>query len=62
MKTIEVEFNLNIGYANAEHQEVVSFEFADNANETDIDNVLSEYWAEWINGYIDGGWKIVRGR
>ena len=59
MKQIKVQFNLNIGYSRAEHKEIVEFEFEDNTTEEDIEIELGEYWLEWSNNFIDGGWNIV---
>ena len=58
---MKVKMMLGIGYSNANQEEIIDVDDDDyNACETqeDKDNLLHEYWVDWSNNYIDGGWVI----
>lgn len=49
----KIEFYLGIGYANAEHIEIL--EFDDDVSEEEIDQTLED----WSNNYIEISWNEV---
>lgn len=48
---MKVTFTLGIGFVGARHNE--TFEFDDDTT----DEELEEYWLDWTQNYIDGGWQ-----
>lgn len=50
---MKVEFYLGIGFANAEHKEIV--DIPDSTPEEEIE----EYFNDWMTNYLDCGWSIV---
>ena len=36
------------------------FEVDDNTTDREINDIIQEYWRDWIWKFIDGGWKIIK--
>ena len=61
---MKLKVYLSIGYVVGNHEDVIEVDDDDyNACETDDqrDKLLGEYWQDWANNYIEGGFKIVEG-
>ena len=63
---ITYKFTLSIGYAGAEHEEEMTIEDMDytepeweTLTEDEREEKLEEYWKDWSNNYIEGGWEII---
>ena len=53
---------LSIGYPTANHEDIIYVDdedLADCKTEKDREKLLSEYWTDWANGYIDGYHELV---
>ncbi len=59
---MKVKVTLSIGYPAANREDTIDVDDDDyNACETDDERykLLSDYWPEWSNDHIEGGWKII---
>jgi hypothetical protein len=59
---MELAVTLSIGFPTAKHEDVLDVDDQDYADcETDRqrEDLLQEYWQEWANNYIDGGYEII---
>ena len=59
----KVKFSLSIGYANANREEIFTFEELgisedDYGTEEELEEMLKGEWELWSNEYIDGGFEI----
>ena len=57
-----VRFTLSIGYSNASHEEDVDIDdddFLACETQEQKDRLLEEYWNDWSNNYIDGGFEVI---
>lgn len=52
---MKVEFYLGIGYAGAEHREII--DFPDEYTEQDIE----EEFNDWMNNYLECAWNVLDG-
>jgi hypothetical protein len=57
-RIIKGTLNLNIGYSNANQIGDFEFEVEDNTTDKEINDIIQEYWRDWIWNFIDGGWEI----
>ena len=58
MRKIKGTLNLSIGLSSAERTDDFEFEVEDNTTDEEINDIIQEYWRDWIWNFIDGGWEI----
>ena len=59
---MKLKVELSIGYPMATHEDVIDVDDDDyNACENDRqrEEFLEEYWKDWANNYIDGGYELI---
>lgn len=63
---ITYDFTLNIGYSQAQQQDVVTVKEMGYTDEEwrkltpdKKEKVLNETWQDWANNFIDGGWAEI---
>lgn len=62
---MKYKFTLNIGFPGAKQEEIIDIEdYYDlkewkEMTETDKETCLLDWWNDWSEQYIDGGWEEV---
>ena len=59
---MKIRLTLSIGYANSKHEDIIDVpqdEWDDCETEEQRDELLSQYWQDWSNNFIDGGCEVV---
>ena len=59
---MKLKVELSIGYPMATNEDVIDVDDDDyNACENDRqrEELLEEYWKDWANNYIDGGYELI---
>lgn len=57
----KIRVTLGIGYPGAQHEDVVEIDnddWDDCETQEEKDSLADEYWQEWADNYIDGGWEL----
>ena len=57
---MKIKVTLSIGYPTAKHEDILDIddtEWSECETEEERDDLLNEYWQDWSNNYIDGGWE-----
>ena len=57
-RIIKGTLKLSLGYPGAEQIGDFKFEVDDNTTDREINDIIQEYWRDWIWNFIDGGWDI----
>ena len=58
----KIRVTLGIGFAGANHEDVLEIddtEWAECETVMQKEELADEYWQQWANDYIDGGWQLV---
>lgn len=57
-RIIKGTLKLSLGHPGAEQFGDFKFEVDDNTTDREINDIIQEYWRDWIWDFIDGGWEI----
>jgi len=60
---MNVSVNLSIGYPTATREDIIEIddtEYEECETDDEKENLIQEYWNEWAQNYIDGGWTIEK--
>lgn len=58
----KIRVTLGIGYPTARHEdelEIDETEWEKCETEEQRNDLMNEYWQDWANNYIDGGYELV---
>jgi hypothetical protein len=58
----QLKVSLSIGYPGANHEDIIEVdddELAECQTEQEKDDLLTQYWVDWSNNYIEGYHEIV---
>lgn len=56
------KFTLGIGFAGAQHEDEceIDDDELEDLSESQREDLIQEYWQDWANNHIDGGWDEIR--
>lgn len=58
----KLNVSLSIGFVGGTHKDVIDIddnEIEECKTEEELDELLGQYWLDWANNYIEGGFEIV---
>ena len=58
----QIRVTLSIGFSGAKHSDILDIDDVEwSACETEVqrDDLMAEYWTDWSNNYIDGGYWLI---
>jgi hypothetical protein len=54
------EFSISTRYVGSEVKEEIEIEFDDGISEEQINHIVDDYWINWRDNNMDGGWELIK--